>query len=648
MFRLSKRGSFALLFALMPMLLQPITIQNAAAAITTAACRDTFGTPGNVSVSVTGNDCVIKFNDSSTWGIPTGVTSVRVLLVGGGAAGYIDGGGGGGGGGGLAISSLTVAAGTTANIVVGGGGNADNLATLGGGGQSKLDTNNDGTFDWTANGGTIGGNWTSRVGGTAGSASVQGSATVLTGGSGGAGPTSATSGQAAASGGSNGFQSDITGTNYYYGGGGGGGIGSHSNNSPSTVSIGYADGGQGGGGAGAAQRTRNASVTWTYTGGDAATQSLTAYCEGNDSYPGTTVGFNGRDGYGGGGGGGSAYGDGCTPATNTSYDGERNRGGFGGRGVVIIRYTPDVTAPVITGPNSATGATSSISISENTTSVFTFSANESVTWAKSGADQARFTLTGSTLTITARDFETPQSTLSSNVYVVILTATDISTNSASQTLSVTITNVNEAPVIGAFSGAENATYSVAENTGGLYNINATDVDAGTTLTYSLTGTDANDFSISGTGGLAFNPAADFEAPTDSDGNNTYVVVTWVSDGALSDSQTVTITVTNSNESGSLGTPTLSATPYKGISVNLSVSINAAGKVRFLVGNKRIPNCLAVSATGSGSTFTATCAWKPASTGMQNLTASFTPSSGTFTSATSPTLSVRVFKRTTTR
>jgi hypothetical protein len=309
---------------------------------------------------------------------------------------------------------------------------------------------------------------------------------------------------------------------------------------------------------------------------------------------------------------------------------------------------PDTTPPVITGPGSATGTTSSISIPETATSVFTFAANESVSWSKSGADQARFTLTGAVLTISLRDFETPQSTLNSNVYVVAISATDASTNTTTQTLSVTITNVNEAPVIGAFSGAVSATYSVSENTTGLFNINATDVDAGTTLTYTLTGTDANDFTISSSGALAFSPAADFEAPTDDGANNTYVVVTWASDGALTDSQTVTITVTNSNESGALGTPTLSATPYKGISVNLSVTINAAGKVRFLVGNKRIPNCLAVAASGSGSTFTATCSWKPASTGMQNLSASFTPSSGTFSSATSPTLSVRVFKRTTTR
>jgi hypothetical protein len=122
-------------------------------------------------------------------------------------------------------------------------------------------------------------------------------------------------------------------------------------------------------------------------------------------------------------------------------------------------------------------------------------------------------------------------------------------------------------------------------------------------------------------------------------------VTWASDGALSDSQTVTITVTNQNEAGTASAPTVSGTPYKGININLSVSVNAAGKVRFFIGGKRIANCLAVPTTGSGSTYTATCNWKPAVMGRQYLTATLTPTSNTFSSVTSPTQTVWVMKRT---
>jgi hypothetical protein len=640
----NRRASYTVLAgALLASLLQPVAAPIASASITTAACRDSFGTPGNVSISVTGSDCVLTFNGNSTWTPAAGYSTVRFLLVGGGAAGRTDGGGGGGGGGGLSHLSLAVTSGVMANVVVGAGGNADIQSN---GGQSRLDTNNDGNFEWTANGGSVGGGWDTRAGGAAGSASAQTGATVLTGGNGGAGPTTPNSGTAAASGGSNGFTSDISGTSYFYGGGGGGGIGSHSTGSGSG-DLGAANGGSGGGGAGAAQRARGTTVTWFYQGVNGGNESLVAYCN-SGLYVGTTVGFQGKSGFGGGGGGGSAYGDGCASGTNTLFDGERNRGGYGGNGVVIIRYTPDVTAPVITGPGAATGATSSISIAENTTAVHTFTSNETVSWSRSGADSARFTLTGGVLTISARDFETPQSTLNTNVYVVVITATDASTNATSQTLSVTITNANEAPTITAFSSADTATMSIAENSTSLYNINATDVDAGTTLTYSLTGTDAADFIISSTGVLSFSPAPDFEAPIDSDTNNTYIVITWVSDGSLSDSQTVTITVTNLNESGTASAPSISGTPFKGISIATTVTVNAAGRVRFFLNGKRITNCLAVATTGSGSTYTATCNWRPSFTGRQSLTATLTPTSNTFTSVTSPALSTWVLKRSTRR
>ncbi|MFM1951362.1 MAG: hypothetical protein RJA33_156 [Actinomycetota bacterium] len=636
-------GFSSLALTLLAGMLQPTFVPSAAASITTAACRDTFGTPANVTVAVTGSDCLLYFYGNSTWTPAPGYSTVRFLLVGGGAAGRLDGGGGGGGGGGLAHPSLPITSGVTANVVVGTGGNADSQSN---GGQSRLDTNNDGTFEWTANGGSIGGGWDTRLGGSAGSASAPAGATALTGGNGGAGPSTQYYGTSAAGAGANGFTSDITGTTYSYGGGGGGGIGSHSNGT-NTYDVGPANGGSGGGGAGAAQRARGTTVTWSYLGVNGGSESLIATCA-SGLYVGSTIGFQGKAGFGGGGGGGTAYGDGCTGSPNTTSDGERNRGGHGGSGVVIIRYTPDATAPVITGPGSATGSTSSISIPENSTSVFSFTANETVTWSKSGADNSRFTLTSNVLTISARDFETPESTLSSNTYVVVITATDASTNAASQTVSVTITNVNETPTITAFASADSGSLSSAENISSLYTVTATDVDAGTAFTYSLTGTDAADFRISASGVLSFVSAPDFEGPIDADTNNTYLVVTWVSDGTLSDSQTVTITVTNVNESGSASGPTVTGSAYKGVSISLITNVNAAGKVRFFINGKRIANCLSVSTTGSYPNISATCNWKPAVTGRNFLTATLTPTSSTFTSVTSARSEIWVLKRSTSR
>jgi hypothetical protein len=246
------------------------------------------------------------------------------------------------------------------------------------------------------------------------------------------------------------------------------------------------------------------------------------------------------------------------------------------------------------------------------------------------------------------DFENPLDVGLDNVYNFTLNLEDYSGNTSTQAFIITVTDINEAPTITASSGSDSISYTVAENTSALYNINATDQDAGTTLTYSLTGTDAADFTISSTGVLSFNPTVDFEDARDSNGDNIYTVIAWVSDGALSDSQTATITVTNLNESGTVSTPSLSAAAYKGITVTISVSLNAHGKVLFTANGKRIPNCLAVRTTGTYPSIAATCSWKPIVTGRINVQAALTPSSNTFSASSSERLGVWVTKRSTTR
>ena len=84
----------------------------------------------------------------------------------------------------------------------------------------------------------------------------------------------------------------------------------------------------------------------------------------------------------------------------------------------------------------------------------------------------------------------------------------VSDTKLTDTIDVTInvTNVNEAPSF----ATNTATRSVAENTAADTNIGAaftaTDVDANTTLTYTLGGTDAASFRIDGTNGQLRKPA----------------------------------------------------------------------------------------------------------------------------------------------
>lgn len=98
---------------------------------------------------------------------------------------------------------------------------------------------------------------------------------------------------------------------------------------------------------------------------------------------------------------------------------------------------PDTTAPTIT--SSATPT-----VAENAAFSLALTANETVTWTKTGgADVALFTLAGSTLSMVARDFEAPADANADNAYVVQVTATDTSGNATNQTITLTVTDVDE-------------------------------------------------------------------------------------------------------------------------------------------------------------------------------------------------------------
>jgi Ca2+-binding RTX toxin-like protein len=101
-------------------------------------------------------------------------------------------------------------------------------------------------------------------------------------------------------------------------------------------------------------------------------------------------------------------------------------------------------------------------------------------------------------------------------------------------------NVNEAPVI-----TSAATATFAENgTGTVYTVTATSTS--TNLTYSLSGTDVNLFNINN-GVVTFKTAPNFEVPGDNGANNVYDINVIASDGSLTATQAVVITVTDVND-----------------------------------------------------------------------------------------------------
>jgi hypothetical protein len=228
---------------------------------------------------------------SSTFSVPTGLTSLRVMLVaGGGGSGRY---GAGGAGGMIEMSSFPVTPAGTVSYTVGSGGTAGDLdgafsggtgidsvfgsltakgggggkyhsssggpATLqpgsnggsgaggdsnpgsapnasGGTGNQPAQPGNSGTYGY-GNPGTVGGNFTS---GNGGNVYVGGGG----GGAGGVGPGYTTTGDGSASPGGIGRASDISGSSTYYAGGGGGSYYNNINNNSGS-------GGLGGGGRGA-------------------------------------------------------------------------------------------------------------------------------------------------------------------------------------------------------------------------------------------------------------------------------------------------------------------------------------------------------------------------------------------------------------
>ena len=191
-------------------------------------------------------------------------------------------------------------------------------------------------------------------------------------------------------------------------------------------------------------------------------------------------------------------------------------------------------------------ATAAISVAENSTTVTTVVSDEvgGGAFAITGADAALFQIDAATgvLTITAQDFEDPENV--DNTLEVV-----VSDGVTSQTITVTITDVAEAPVITSDGGLATAAISVAEGATAVTTVISTDADLpDVARVYSISGTDDDQFQIDAATGVLTITAQDFETPAHV-GNTLEVVVTATdgTDNTKSDTQTITVTITDVNE-----------------------------------------------------------------------------------------------------
>ena len=196
-----------------------------------------------------------------------------------------------------------------------------------------------------------------------------------------------------------------------------------------------------------------------------------------------------------------------------------------------------------------TGSRTTRSIAENTpagvnigdaVSATDADSDASLTYTLSGTDAGSFGVdptTGQIKTQASLDYETK------NSYTVIVTASDgVLTASISVAISIVDVDENRGPVF----ADSRTTRSIAENTPAGVNIgipvSATDADSDATLIYTIGGTDAASFGVDRTTGqLKTRASLDYETKND------YLVTVTASDGVLTASISVTITVIDVDE-----------------------------------------------------------------------------------------------------
>ena len=131
-------------------------------------------------------------------------------------------------------------------------------------------------------------------------------------------------------------------------------------------------------------------------------------------------------------------------------------------------------------------------------------------------------------------------------YMVTVTAEDSFTNTASIDVTITVTDVDEAPMImvGGLAIAGPASESYAEDRRDAVATYSATGPESAKAGWSLSGDDAGAFSISSSGELTFKSGPDFESPADDGTDNVYMVTVNANDGTYTATHNVVVTVTD--------------------------------------------------------------------------------------------------------
>ncbi len=179
------------------------------------------------------------------------------------------------------------------------------------------------------------------------------------------------------------------------------------------------------------------------------------------------------------------------------------------------------------------------------------------TWLDpTGTDRGHFTFDpdmGELSFVNTPDYDRATNGNHGPVYRVTLRASDASNQVGTLPVTITLTPVNEGPLIEggtAFDVNEGQSRTLGTYT-------KRDPEGQTTnwglsgQTEALTGDDADAFSFDKSNGRLTFAAQDYEAPTDDGGDNTYEITLNANDGSLNGALDITVTVTNIEEIGAL-------------------------------------------------------------------------------------------------
>ena len=259
-------------------------------------------------------------------------------------------------------------------------------------------------------------------------------------------------------------------------------------------------------------------------------------------------------------------------------------GGLSAAFVVVLLWALPATGQTSVAPTITSAGP--YEVDEGATSIATLGATDDDTaesdldWSVAGgADAAEVTLSESGVLAfdSAPDFEEPDDSDTDGVYEVTVQVSD-GVNDVTADVLVTVENVIELEAIegpSAVSFAENSWSRVATFT-------ASSPQDRDDITWTLGGDDAAHFSIDEpSGALRFDLDAvapvivkkppDFEAPADSDNNNTYAVTLLPSSGSAmaASALSVTVTVTDTNEPGAVSLST--KRPRTGVAVTATLA-----------------------------------------------------------------------------